>query len=134
MRINIDKNKLQNNSTLIGRDYTVNNYYSYLKLDKEEYRKIIDRCYENCFELKIYSQKEELYKITLQGLNRYDWSIEEKQYLFVIIADTSKELKEKVEYYKGAADIAPDTVLGQTAYKFWKKCNILFSMEKIFTL
>ena len=121
--IDINNNTLHNNSTLIGRDCNINNYYSFKILPKEEYQKIIERCYNNCYELKIYSQKDELYKIALYGLNRYDWDIEEKQNLLTIIADTTKNLEEKIEYYRGAVDIAPNTVLGKTAYNFWKKCK-----------
>lgn len=130
MKMIFDNNTLNDNSTIIGENIT-NNYYS--KLDKNEYKKIIERCYNNCYELKIYSQKDELYKLALYGLNQYDWNIEEKQHLLTIIADTSKNLREKIEYYKGASDIAPNTVLGKTAYNFWKKCNILLTVREIFT-
>ena len=130
MGIKNNKNILDHGSIFVGRDYIINNY----SLTKEEYTKIIERCYHNCYELKIYSQKDELYKLALYGLNQYDWNIEEKQHLLTIIADTSKNLREKIEYYRGASDIAPNTVLGKTAYNFWKKCNILLTVREIFTL
>ena len=122
------ESEIGDNNIFVEGDYTVSQNI----LPKEKILAIFENMCGYYYEKRFNTYKIRLHNFILENLPFYEWNLGEEQDFFVVLGDTSEFLEEKINYYKAAIDILPDSIYRKKLKWAYIKYKIIKFLKELF--